>query len=172
MLSVTAFHPEDLPLEPNQSLDGYPCGADPMSYRRPDQVPQFPVPVEAANCTVRQAILWCYNQPKWFSQIVQSCTVRFPPNVKTFVLKAPIVFDTRNLTRWPLKLVLDGSGTTIKPASTGISSFLFATNVAPTDLYRRRRLLDEDEGGEGQEADLSSFSSSSSSSRGLAVAKF
>ena len=117
-------------------------------------------------------MIWCYNQPKWFSQIVRSCTVRFPPSAKTFVLNAPLIFDTTNHTRYPIKLILDGSGNTIVQTVSGGKTQLFATNVDPTDLLKRRRLQDEEDWENEPDPDLDFRDLRDYQERNLKVARF
>ena len=129
---MQAFHPLDLPLLDSEiGGDGNPCSADPQNYRRPDQVPQFPLSPAAANCTVRRAMQWCYSQPKWFSGKAVSCTVRFPvmPG-KIYTVNAPFVLQTAVGSKYPVKIILDGSGNTIlQTAAVGSKTQVFSTHI-------------------------------------------
>ena len=144
-LAVQAFYPLDLPLTSSDPLDGSPCMADPQNYRRPDQLPQFPLLPEVANCTVRRALLWCYSQPKWFSGKVHSCTVRFPV-VDTFVVNAPFILETPASSKYPVKIILDGSGAKIVQTVIGAKTLVFAANIDHVGykvVRDRTRQLDE-----------------------------
>ena len=106
----------------------------------------------SSGCSFREAINWCYTQPRWSLGLVDSCVVELP-DVESLLLKAPIVFDPAAFGSNPVTIKIDGRGTTVLASSVGGVSGLFLSTNTTRQRYSNST------------STSSSTSSSSSSSR-------
>ena len=85
---------------------------------------------DTRNCSVRQALNWCYTQPRWETGTVASCLIKMP-KMSRFTIRAPLVFDPAALSPVPVSITLDFGGAIVDTRIVnGLSGIFLTTNVS------------------------------------------